>query len=124
MTDFDWEEFLDLAEELVRRHGDLGAERSAISRAYYAAFHAAGSIARRHGARLTLTGVDHTLVWDWFLQPEADRRSQWIGDTGHRLRRARRRADYDAAPRSNLSLEARDAVRLARRIVTELSGRR
>ena len=35
--DFDWEEFLDLAGELVQRRGDISAERTAISRAYYAA---------------------------------------------------------------------------------------
>ncbi len=39
MADFDWAEFLDLGEELVRRRGDAAAERTAISRSYYAAFH-------------------------------------------------------------------------------------
>jgi hypothetical protein len=72
---FDWEEFLDLAEELVRRRGDPAAERTAISRAYHAAFHRAGEHVVRRGERLTLTGDDHVLIWEWFLRPGADHRA-------------------------------------------------
>jgi hypothetical protein len=41
---FDWSRYLDLADELARRVSDEAAERSAISRAYYAAF----GMSRRH----------------------------------------------------------------------------
>lgn len=67
MPEFGWEGFLDLAEELSQRRGDAAAERTAISRAYYAAFHWANDDVSRRGANLTFTGRDHTLVWDWFL---------------------------------------------------------
>jgi hypothetical protein len=120
--DFAWEEYLELAEELVTRRGDPAAERSAISRAYYACFHRAASYWRDRGERLSLTGDDHILVWDLFLRPGADRASRWIGDTGHRLRRARRRADYDAALVATLSAEAQNWVRVARRLFSELSA--
>ncbi len=123
MAGFDWEQFIVLAEELVERRADVGAERTAISRAYYAAFHGASAYVCARGQRLTRTGVDHALVWDWFFGAGADRRLQWIGTQGIRLRRARRRADYEPAPIPNCSIEAQNAVRLARRILRELSAR-
>jgi hypothetical protein len=121
VVDFDWEEFLDLAEELVRRRGDPAAERSAVSRAYSAVFHEASQYVSRRGGRLTFTGDDHIREWDWFLQTGLDPPARWIGNTGHALRRARRAADYDPSPRPNRSVDAQGAVRLARRLLTEVS---
>jgi hypothetical protein len=118
--DFDWEEFLDLAEELVRRRGDVGAERTAVSRAYYAAFHRAGEHYARRGERLTLTGNDHALVWDWFVRPGADPRSLRIGNNGLWLRRARRRADYDPSSFPDLSRTAERAIALTRLLLVDL----
>lgn len=119
--DFDWDEFLDLAEELARRRGDVGAERSAISRAYYAAFHGASAFAVVRGERLTETGDDHLLVWAWFARPTSDHGLRWIGEASRRLRRARRRADYDATPVPGLSTEVRGYVGLARRILVTVA---
>ena len=110
MPDFDWEEFLDLAEELVQRRGDPAAERTAISRAYYAVFHKASAYLIRQGERLTFTGEDHALVWRWFRM-RGDRLSRAIGHNGRRLIDARRRADYDPAEYRSLSAEAATAVR-------------
>ena len=121
---FDWEEYLELAGELAGRRGDVGAERSAISRAYYAAFHKAAEYLTARGERLTFTGDDHTFVWDWFFQPGASAMSLRIGSNGHRLRRARRRADYDPSPFRNLSSEARTAVALAQAILADLPALR
>ncbi len=61
---FDRVELFELAEDLIQRRGDLGAERSATSRADYVAFHRAGAYASGRGASLTFTGADHVLVWD------------------------------------------------------------
>lgn len=119
-TAFAWEDFLRLAAELVQRQGDAGAERSAISRAYYAAFHEATAHVTDRGLGLTLTGRDHALVWDWFLRDGSDPQFHWIGEAGRLLRRARRQADYDATPIHGLSSEALTAVRLAERITSEL----
>lgn len=83
---FDWIEFLDLADDLARRRGDPAAERTAISRAYYAAFHLASDRFVTAGERLTLLGDDHALVWDWFVM-SSDRRLRAIGANGKRLRR-------------------------------------
>lgn len=119
-TAFAWEDYLRLAAELVQRQGDAGAERSAISRAYYAAFHGASAHVVDRGVGLTFTGRDHALVWDWFLRDGTDPRSHWIGEAGRLLRRARRQADYDAPPIPGLSSEAQAAVQLAERITSEL----
>lgn len=121
MNDFDWEEFLVLAEELVRRHGDAGAERSAISRAYYAVFHLASAHFLRCGGRLTRTGVDHRLVWDWFLRPGATGASRRIGTAGFRLKQARRRADYESGRPPVTAWTARRLIDLARQLQTDLS---
>lgn len=121
VAEFDREEFLELAEDLVQRRGHAGAERSAISRSYYAAFHKASEYFSRQGERLTFTGEDHTLVWDWFVRSTVDQRSQWIGNVGFRLKQARRNADYDPSRIPNLSAEAQRWTMLTRRLLLELT---
>lgn len=120
MDPFDWEEFLELAEELVGPRGDAGAARTAISRAYDAAFHRAREHGSRLGMRLTRTGEDQVLVWDWFLRSGTANPLGRIGADGRWLRRARRGADYDAVSYPQLSREAQTAVDLARRILADL----
>lgn len=124
MANFDWKEFLEIAEELIERRGDVGAERTAISRAYYAAYHEAAAYYVGRGERLSLTGDDHGLVWDWFLRSGANRASHQIGRNGLRLRQARRRADYDSSPIPDLSREASRIVTLARALQQDLAGLR
>lgn len=121
---FEWDEFLDLAEELVQRVGSAGAERSAVSRAYYAAFHRASAYVQERGVRLTFTGRDHALVWDWFLRSDANPALRWVGNAGSGLRRTRRHADYEPPPLPSQSEAAERSVKIARRIVQELSQRR
>lgn len=119
MPDFDWEEFLELAEELVQHRGKASAQRTAISRAYYAAFHLASDYFATHGERLTRTGEDHRRVWRWFLRRN-DPVSRAIGQNGRRLVDERRRADYDPAPYRNLRNQAEQAIRLAHEVVAAL----
>lgn len=91
-TGFDWRRFLDLAERLGQE-ADEAALRSAISRAYYAAF----ALARR---RLVDQGCwsqardPHTRVWATYRNASG-RACQRIGFRGFNLRDQRRRADYD-----------------------------
>lgn len=116
MDPFDWEEYLELAERLVGQRGDVAAERSAISRAYYAVFHEAAHYYTRNGERLAFTGEDHHAVWDWFKRSRPYER---IGINGERLKRSRRKADYDGSfPK--LSAEAQTNVKLARQMFQEL----
>ncbi|MGH2615404.1 MAG: HEPN domain-containing protein [Thermomicrobiales bacterium] len=122
MTPFDWEEYLELAEKLVAWRGDPAAERSAISRAYYAAFHKAKTYFLVKGGRLTFQGEDHGAVADWF-KDSVHRDLRKIGIDVERLRRLRRVADYDERF-AHLSNEAQAAVTLARRTVDVISGLR
>lgn len=48
LTVFDWSADLDLAERLAHDGDDEAAQRAAISRAYYAAHHAAARFVRDH----------------------------------------------------------------------------
>jgi hypothetical protein len=60
---YDWEDFLTVADALLAKVGGEGAERTAISRAYYASYGQACEYARSPGAALTGTGSDHRTVW-------------------------------------------------------------
>ena len=68
---FDWKEYLALA-HFLQQHSATGlnqeaAFRSAISRAYYAAFcHARNHARDRHGLKPTYSGADHFLVKQHF----------------------------------------------------------
>jgi uncharacterized protein (UPF0332 family) len=119
MTPFDWEEFLEFAEEQVKRRGNPAAERSAISRAYYAVFHRAKSYYLAKGETLTYNAADHASVKDWFEHSgnrDVSKIGLWIG----RLRQSRRDADYeDRFP--NLSSEAESAIIAARRAIDAIS---
>ncbi|MDP9364247.1 MAG: hypothetical protein M3Q10_08485 [Chloroflexota bacterium] len=46
---FDWDEFLALAERLNVQGADEATQRTIISRAYYAAYHAASTFVRAEG---------------------------------------------------------------------------
>lgn len=122
MTPFDWVEYLELAERLVAWRGNPAAERSAISRAYYAAFHQAKTYFLAYGGRLTFQGEDHGAVADWFKE-SGHRDLRRIGLDVARLRRLRRVADYDGRF-AELSSEAQAAVTLAPRTVDAISALR
>ena len=53
---FVWADFLDIADERARRAGDEAAERTAIGRAYYAAFGAARDYLIRSGVTVPKAG--------------------------------------------------------------------
>jgi hypothetical protein len=89
---FHWAEYLALAKELSQKGGDAAA-RSAISRAYYAAF----NIASRHrGARFAVAtqGGSHAVVWK-ALTNSGNKDWRTAGNKGKDLLEIRRQADYD-----------------------------
>lgn len=120
MTRFDWDEYLELAEEWVGRRGHPAAERSAISRAYYAAFHKAKAYYLAQGERLGFDADDHRAIAVW-LQSNQNPAIRVIGVNPQRLRQLRREADYDDVF-ENLSAEARAGVLTARRIVAAIAA--
>ena len=116
-----WRDFLSLADRLAADTTEADW-RTAVSRAYYAAFH----VARRLLADLN------------FAVPRADRAHQFLvfrlsncgesvveqaGRDLDTLRRLRNRADYDAAPAVSQS-QATAGVRLAEGIIQALDAAR
>lgn len=91
---FDWSLYLQLARELSGRPDDA-AKRSAISRAYYSAFHAAHDSLKANNIAMDHRRGSHERVWDVYAKssrPEC----QKIGSDGYRLKNARTEADYVA----------------------------
>ena len=91
---FDWRDYLILADGLVGMTAE-SAKRSAISRAYYAAFHKAEEVySNNHAAYLQTRGTQsHYDVWNWFESHPALSYKK-IGTAGKNLKRRREDADY------------------------------
>jgi uncharacterized protein (UPF0332 family) len=129
---FDWKYFLSLAailiqqteEELTGQIGEAPIQearlRSAISRAYYAAFCKACNYlqAENPATPIPTTGV-HSYVYRQF-QESGNRNRQEIAWTLRNLKDDRERADYDDKPITNLILNARKDAEWAREIISAL----
>ncbi len=113
-------EFLRGARLLLIQESDEACERSAISRAYYAAFHEARFYCGAHGQVVT---VNNTHL-------ELRRRLEQLGEDQialdlRELHDMRKTADYDLEARMNdSSAIAISAVSLAESIVDRLGGPR
>jgi hypothetical protein len=120
VSPFDWSDFLVVANELARRTGDEAATRTAIGRAYYAAF----GVARRHliraGVAVPQAGPAHRLVWATF-HATPGRVHRRIANRGRQLLLRRRRADYDDHY-PEASADALQAVTWARRLLDDLAS--
>ena len=114
---FDWANYLTLAKELGKR-SEEEAQRTAVSRAYYAAFGKARQLLRREGTTFPPTGI-HEFVWSHF-QNDADPVRQQIGLTGDRLKRVRRNADYDSTF-NNLAAVLQSTLLQAEKIIKSLN---
>jgi uncharacterized protein (UPF0332 family) len=102
-----------LAGELAQRGRDEAALRSAISRAYYAAYW----VARRFLSDAGIRVQGHIETWDAFRQLDEAR---WkTGENGSLLRRSRNNADYDERA-SNLEYRTRNALVTAEKIFSDL----
>lgn len=123
---FNWDEFLTLAEALVRDPNSPGPEeaslRSAVSRAYYAAFCSARNLARdRREITLTHTGRDHWLVQKHFQDSPHPTRRQ-IGTSLDRLRDYRRQADYKDDLDGSAVSQAIFSIKVARNVLNALNS--
>lgn len=123
---FDWTDYLKLAESLTRDPIAPGPEeaslRTAISRAYYAAYRSALNLAAARGEISPAgTAGDHGLVIIHF-QRATDPARQKIGARLSRLRSNRNQADYDDVFHGRLADTARSSVALARNVLTALSS--
>lgn len=114
---FNWEDYLLLAESLVQAQMlSEASKRTAISRAYYAAFHIASSyLASNQLVQLRHLGSDHALVWKTMVT-QNDNRLRSLQRKGFALLRHRQRADYDtsfASVNSDMTI----ALQLAKDII-------
>lgn len=117
---FGWPDYLRLAKKLAEQD-DEASHRSAISRAYYAAFHLARRYVHNQSpGELRKTGEDHYRVWN-YLSRGARRQEQAAGVSGKKLCDARKMADYDLQGLS-FPRAVRDALSSAETIVNSLSA--
>jgi uncharacterized protein (UPF0332 family) len=96
---FNWEDYLILAEVLLKGRSTLASEeaclRSAISRSYYSVFICARNFAASRGELApTGTGRDHGLIREHFKR-SSDRNRKQIYAYLNRLSKSRKTADYD-----------------------------
>jgi len=89
---FNWAEYLELAERLCKSN-DEASQRSAISRAYYSAFHAANNRALANNYRRSEDGTTHQSLWSYY-ERNPNEECQRIAIIGKRLLEKRVRADY------------------------------
>lgn len=121
---FHWLDLLSLAETLQMQPNDSGFPearlRTSASRAYYAAFHEAMTIAENEGYIRSNIGDDHIKVPNHFRKTDRGdelKTRRKIGTELDRLRDLRRKADYeDILDRQPLSL-AVHAIGSAKTIV-------
>lgn len=112
---FDWREYLNLA-RFLHGQGNEAAFRSAVSRAYYAAFCHTRNYARdRHGFAPTYKSDDHQLVRNHFRGRGMTQIAQKLDS----LRQWRNRCDYDDTV-SNISHLLTSATHEAQKVLNML----
>lgn len=117
---FDWSEYLKLAEELVEGDTNEAKQRSAISRAYYAAFCYARNYLKDYlDFEPRRDDNEHKTVAEEFKDYE-NQNMREIGNDLTRLRSDRNNADYDDTV-MNLRSKANFALRLAKNIIDKIN---
>jgi|SRR5208283_2442946 len=91
---FNWSLYLQLAQHLAGSP-DESAHRTAISRAYYSAFHAVNAHLIANNVVTDLQRPSHERVWSVYVK-SSQLGCRQIGNVGFRLRNARVEADYKA----------------------------
>jgi uncharacterized protein (UPF0332 family) len=119
---FDWNQYLTLANKLALSSGDEASLRSAISRAYYCAFNLALAKAKINGYRPKSdeTGGTHELLWQLYGRNNTDGICKQLALLGPRMKFRRVRADYHDEIR-RLRDEVTDALLDAQKCVTLLA---
>ncbi|HID61452.1 MAG TPA: HEPN domain-containing protein [Anaerolineae bacterium] len=120
---FDWSEYFALAQELVGQATSPSSQearlRSAISRAYYAAFCKARNYLRdREGHSIPRGGQVHRYVRNQFKK-SSDKVRKEVGENLNRLRKDRNKADYDDTV-TRLPAITRKTLKLAGRVISRL----
>lgn len=114
---FDWEHLLTLAERLLPEVDDEASQRTAINRAYYAAYHVAATYARTTG--LLRARHTHARVWAALADDPNPMRAD-VGQRGDALRRTRVEADYRSTFPGSVGERAQESVADARIVIEAL----
>ncbi len=122
---FDWSEYYKLAEDLATRTTSYASQeadlRSAISRAYYAAFCKGRNLLRdKDGETIPVNGSAHWFVKNKFMR-SSDRVRKKIGQNLDRLRLDRNKADYDDTSTNFFNLAQADLL-IAEAIIADLNS--
>lgn len=122
---FDWSEYLNLAREIIGQTTTPANQearlRSAISRAYYAAFILARNHLRdKEGHSIPETADVHRYVIVQFEQ-SSDPVRKAIGTKLKQLRRDRNQADYNDTV-AGLFVMSQKAIRRSRQVISSLSN--
>jgi len=117
---FDWNDFLTLASVLAP-HLDEASKRTAISRAYYCVFNLAYARAESNVGRRPQGVPSHSWCWDQYKRTP-DVTCAQLGNTGDRLKRMRRLADYNSLPIPRLDDRVERVVQDARRFLGDLAN--
>lgn len=119
---FDWQGYYDLAKELSERD-DEASLRSAMSRAYYVAFHSAQlKVQQRDPTLVRADGQgSHEVVWRWFKEQRNNRAMTQIGIWGFRLKDERVAADDKADSPIDVN-RAKDTLNEASNILRRLAN--
>lgn len=121
---FDWLGFLDVARRLADADEAGEADRrTALSRAYYAAFNHARSYLARIDPVLVIpkTGAAHEFVPEHLKQRNRSKQAQNAARKLEHLKRLRKWADYDSGQRARLADDVVDALRCAEWVIENLS---
>ena len=115
---FDWRLYLQLANELSGRAEEF-ARRTAVSRAYYSAYHIANDFLNANGVATDTSRGSHERVWRVYIK-SSRRECQDIGNYGFRLKNARIYADYHA-DRKVCPAQVQRCLQDAQRIINSVS---
>lgn len=115
---FDWADYRAVAETL-RRNADEASLRSAISRAYYCAYHQAVNHLSQHFNFQTSKDKSHDTVWRTFKEKGRSYAEVW--SKGDKLKKLRVDADYESDAVVN-GETVMFSLQLADRIITILRG--
>jgi hypothetical protein len=116
---FEWTAYLELAEQLLA--GDEASKRSAISRAYYAAYNKARAYLQQNGVTVSTTGDSHASVWDSLGRRGTTYVRLRAASQGKALRVRRNQADYELVYRGRISDEAQSALNQAKSVIEEVT---
>ncbi len=118
---FDFNAFLTLAEELAKKD-DEGAQRSAISRAYYSVYHLAFARAEKNvGPYPRNSGKGfHQWCWEQY-SATSDIMCQQLGADGDRMKRLRVKADYKPADIPRLREQVERVLQDAKRFRADMA---